>query len=70
MFHDNKLAQKYYNKGLSHISFYGHYGDEYASYAYFGLSRISEASGDKQVSKIYRKAAVKLSDFKEINFDK
>jgi hypothetical protein len=69
-YHNNNLAQQLYHAGLSNISFYGHYGDEYASYAYYGLSRISEANDDKQVSKIFRKEALKLSDFKEINFDK
>ena len=69
-YHDNKLAQQYYNKGIRDISFVGHYGDEYAAYAYFGLSRINEANGEKQISKIYRKEANKLADFKEINFDK
>jgi hypothetical protein len=69
-YHNNKLAQQYYNTGLGIISFFGHYGDDYASYAYFGLSRISDVNGDKHISKIYRKEALKLSDFTEINFDK
>lgn len=67
---DNKLAQQYYNKGISDISLFGGYGREYAAYAYFGLSRISEANSEKQTCKIYRKQAMKLADFKKINFDK
>lgn len=67
---NDNLAQQYYNRGLREISFAGHYGDEYAAYAYYGLSRIYEASGEKQISKIFRKEANKLADFKEINFDK
>jgi hypothetical protein len=67
---DNTLAQQYYKKGISEISLFGKYGNEYASYAYFGLSRISESTGEKQTRKIYRKEAIKLSDFKKINFDK
>lgn len=67
---DNKTAQGYYNKGIPWIDLYGGYGNEYASYAYYGLSRISEANGEKQTGRIYRNMAEKLSDFKEINFDK
>ena len=69
-YHDNKLAQQYYNTGLRDISLFGKYGNEYAAYAYFGLSRISEDNGEKHTRKIYRKEALKLADFKKINFDK
>jgi len=67
---DNKLAQEYYKKGISDISKFDVYGNEFAAYAYYGLSRISEANGDKHGSKTYRKEAMKLADFKKINFDK
>jgi tetratricopeptide (TPR) repeat protein len=66
---DNKLAQEYYKKGISDISNFGVYGNEFAAYAYYGLSRISEACGDKHNSKIYRKKAIEMADFKTINFD-
>ncbi len=69
-YHDNKLAQQYYNKGIRDISLFGRYGNEYAAYAYFGLSRISEANGEMHSHKIYRKEAMKLADFKKIDFDK
>jgi len=69
-YHDNKLAQEYYKKGLSSISNFGGYGDEYSAYAYYGLSRISKAIGDKHSGKIYQKKAMELADFKKINFDK
>jgi hypothetical protein len=69
-YNNNILAQQYYNKGISDISIVGHYGDEYAAFAYYGLSRITEARGEKQTSKIFRKEAAKLADFKEITFDK
>jgi hypothetical protein len=69
-YHDNKLAQQYYNKGISDISLYGKYGNEFAAYAYFGLSRITESNDEKQVNNIYRKEAMKLATFKKINFDK
>jgi len=69
-YHDNKKAEQYYNKGISDLSLYGMYGHEYAAYAYFGLSRISDDNGEKHTRKIYRKEALKLADFKKINFDK
>jgi hypothetical protein len=67
---DNKTAQQYYNIGIRDISLFGEYGNEYAAYGYFGLSRISEADGEKNASQIYRKEALKLADFKKIDFDK
>jgi hypothetical protein len=67
---DNNLAQEYYKKGISDISNFGGYGNEYTAYAYYGLSRISKANGEEQSGKIYRKEAMKLADFKKINFDK
>jgi hypothetical protein len=67
---DNKLAQQYYSKGISEISIFGDYGNEYAAYAYFGLSRISEKSGEKHTHKIYRREATKLAEFKKVDFDK
>jgi hypothetical protein len=67
---DNKTAQEYYTKGINEIAFFGDYGNEYAAYAYFGLSRISEANGEKQTGRIYRRMAEKLTDFKKADFDK
>jgi hypothetical protein len=68
-YNNNSLAQEYYNKAASDISSFGTYGNEYAAYAYFGLSRISGINGDKEHKKIYRKHANKLTDLKKINFD-
>lgn len=69
-YHDNNLAQQFYNKGIHDIPVFDNYGDEYAAFAYYGLSRISLANGEKQTSKIYRKTAMNLGDFKKNNFDK
>jgi len=66
---NNKLAQQYYEKGISDISNFDGFGNEYSAYAYYGLSRISVANGDKHSSKIYRKKAIEMADFKTINFD-
>lgn len=67
---DKNLAQQYYNKGINEMSLFGKYGNEYAAYAYFGLSRLSDTNDEKHTRKIYRKEATKLADFKKINFDK
>ena len=66
---DNEVAQQYYNKGIRDISLFGDYGNTFAAYGYFGLSRISEARGEKHASNLYRKEALKLADFKKIDFD-
>jgi hypothetical protein len=67
---DNKMAQQYYNEGINEISVFGKYGNEYAAYAYFGLSRLSVGNDQKHTRKIYRKEALKLAEFKRVNFDK
>jgi hypothetical protein len=69
-YHDIHLAQEYYTSGISKLTPYGDYGDEYKAYAYFGLSRISYARSEKNDGKKYRQKAKKLGDFKKINFDK
>jgi hypothetical protein len=65
-----KLAQQYYNKGINELSPFGKYGNEYTAYAYFGLSRITNYEDEKHTRKIYRKEAMKLAEFKKIDFDK
>ena len=42
-----KISQEYYEKGIKDISGFGEYGNDYASYAYSGLSRISAANDEK-----------------------
>jgi hypothetical protein len=68
-YHDIQKAQQFYMKGIKDMSTYRSYGEEYAAYAYFGLSRISRMNGDKDNEKTYRKLALKLADFKNIDFD-
>jgi len=68
-YHDNKQAEQYYIKGARDISHFGDYGNDFLAYAYFGLNRISEYNGDKHFKKMYRKLAIKLADFKKIDFD-
>jgi tetratricopeptide (TPR) repeat protein len=68
-YRNNQKAQQLYLKGIRDVSNFRNYGDEFAAYAYFGLSRISKAEGDEDNEKLYRKLALKLSDFKNIDFD-
>jgi hypothetical protein len=69
-YNNDKLAEELYKNGIAEISLYGKYGYEFTSYAYFGLSRVSKSNDGKQTSKTYRKEALKLSEFKKIDFDK
>jgi hypothetical protein len=69
-YHDYSLAQQLYNKAINELSMFGKYGSEYTAYAYFGLSRITVDDEKKHTRKIYRKEALKLAEFKKINFDK
>ena len=68
-YHNLQQSEQYYNKGIKDIARFRDYGNEYTAYAYFGLSRIAAMNGDEQNKKTYRKLALKLADFKEINFD-
>jgi hypothetical protein len=68
-YHNLVQAQEFYSTGIRDIADFGAYGFEFAAYAYFGLSRISEINGDKHSQKIYRKKANELAEIKKINFD-
>ncbi len=67
-YHNLKYAEQLYLDGIRRISGFRTFGNEYAAYAYFGLSRISEKKGDIADQKDYRKLALKLADFKNIDF--
>lgn len=62
-------ARRFYNKALSELSDFGYYGNDYSSYACFGLSRISEINNDKQNKRTYRKMALDMTSYKKVNFD-
>jgi hypothetical protein len=62
-------ARRFYNKAINDLSEFGYYGNDYSSYAYFGLSRISETNNDKQNKKTFRKMALDLTSYKKVNFD-
>jgi len=69
-YHDNNLAEQYYHSGISKLSLFGAYGDECASYGYFGLSRMSYIKSEAGSSKQFRGKAMELAAFKNISFDK
>ena len=60
-YHDIKKAQQFYSRGIEDITIFGSYGNEYAAYAYFGLSRISEINGDKYYKKNVPKTCFTIS---------
>ncbi len=63
------LAKQFYEDGINAGSSFGDYNKEFCAYGYFGLSRISEYYGEKVGARVYRKKALGLTDFKEVNFD-
>lgn len=63
------LAGDLYEKGINILSQLGEFGNEYCAYAYFGLSRVCEYSGNKTCRKSYRRKAEELATFKRISFD-
>ncbi len=65
-YHNDNQAREYYNAGANAISAFGDYGNEYAAYAYFGLSRIDN---DEHSRETYRKKAMELTEYKNLNFD-
>ncbi len=68
-YHDYNQARELYIKGIKEISLFGDFGNEFAAYAYFGLSRISYINGDKHYKKLYRRKANDIADLKKVNFD-
>ena len=65
----DRIAESYYWSGINKAENYKTFADDYRSYAYFGLSRISERKGDKKNMKKYRKLAENLAPYEYINFD-
>jgi tetratricopeptide (TPR) repeat protein len=68
-YHDTEKAIKCYNQGVREISLFGDYGNDFAAYAYFGLSRLSDDKAGKHYKKTYRKKALDLASYRKINFD-
>ena len=68
-YHNNALAQDLYKRGIGKLAIFGAYGNEYAAYGYFGLSRTADESEDKHERKANRRKGMDLVDFKKITFD-
>jgi hypothetical protein len=68
-YHDLKRAEQEYSAGAKEISSFGNYGSQYEAYAYFGLSRLSAINNDRHNQKFYRRKALELTDFGNVNFD-
>ena len=64
-----KSAEQLYWSGINKAETYGPIGAEYASYGYFGLSRINLADGNNKNAKQYHKKAKELSSYDHVNFD-
>jgi len=64
-----KIAEQLYWAGISKTEAYGDFAKDYASYGYFGLSRIYQKAGNAKLSRQYHKKAKDLSTFEHINFD-
>ena len=68
-YHNNKMAENYYLKGINEMLTFGYLGNDFAAYGYFGLSRISKLNNDDISSKTYLKKAIEMADFKNVNFN-
>lgn len=68
-YHDFEKAKKYYFEGARDISLFGDYGNDIKSYAYFGLSRLSDDKDGKHIKRTYRKKAMDLSSYRKLTFD-
>jgi hypothetical protein len=64
---NSKTANYFYTKGVKDIAQFGTLGSEFMAYGYYGLSRISL---DKHQKKAFRKQAIELAVFENVNFDK
>jgi len=58
-----------FERGLNELVPFGKYGNEFSAYCFYGLSRISDARGDKAGKRIYLRRANNLASFKKINFN-
>jgi len=68
-YHDLNLAQQNYWLGMSRMSLFGAFGNEYVAYGYFGLSRLSYLKGEKTTGRKFRGKAMRLAVSRKINFD-
>lgn len=67
-YNDLIQAEQDYLKGAEAISEYNKYGEQYAAYAYFGLSRISANNNDRQTQRFYHRKALDLTGYDNVDF--
>lgn len=63
------LAGKFYMEGVDAMASFGDFGNEFAAYSYFGLSRICAYTNRESERRQYRKKAHELTDFRTVSFD-
>lgn len=68
-YNDINMAEQEYSTGIENLSEFSSYGEQYAAYAWFGLSRISGLKNDRYNQRIYRRKALDLTSFGNVNFD-
>jgi len=68
-YRNKNAAKNYYRSAIEALVPFEAYGNEFTSYSYFGLSRLSERDDEKQLKRIYRRKALELTDFKKMTFD-
>jgi hypothetical protein len=68
-YNNRKIAEQLYLKGITGMAPYGYFGNSFAAFGYFGLSRISKLNSDPDLSKSYLNKANELADFKKVNFN-
>lgn len=64
-----EISKKFYFDAINISKDYSKVANDQLSLAYFGLSRIYNLEGNAKKSKEYRKTAISLSTFPEVNFD-
>ena len=62
-------AEELFNIGIEALTAFSPYGDSYAAFGYFGLSRVSDKNNDSRLRRLYRKKAMDLTDFEKMTFD-
>jgi hypothetical protein len=68
-YRDFEKARSHYTIGVSALAPFGAYGNEYAAYGYFGLSRIEAGSDHNPERRMFRRRASAMAEFKNITFD-
>jgi len=68
-YNNYSLAKQQFLTGIAALSAYEPYGNGFAAFAYFGLSRIAAREDDKQSKRYYHRKGMDLTDFKSLTFD-